>query len=87
MKSPLLLLLALALCVVCAGKAPHSYCNPAIAPFKASDRANTPSQNTALFIGSSSIEHWKTVAADFPEVKVINRGFDGSELGGTSCRP
>jgi lysophospholipase L1-like esterase len=33
------------------------------------------------FIGSSSIEHWKSVAADFPEVKVINRGFGGSEIG------
>jgi lysophospholipase L1-like esterase len=33
-----------------------------------------------LFIGSSSIEHWKSLAADFPETSVINRGFGGSVI-------
>lgn len=81
MKILLTLLLALVSCVVCAGESPHSYWNPAIAAFEASDHANPPPQGAVLFIGSSSIEHWKSVAADFPEVKVINRGFGGSELG------
>jgi lysophospholipase L1-like esterase len=53
---------------------------PAIAAFEAGDRAQPPPQNAVLFIGSSSIEHWKSVTADFPEVPVINRGFGGSEL-------
>jgi lysophospholipase L1-like esterase len=53
---------------------------PAIAAFEAGDRAQPPPKHAVLFIGSSSIEHWKSVAADFPEVPVINRGFGGSEL-------
>lgn len=81
MKILLSLLLAFVSCVACAGESPHSYWNPAIAAFEAADRANPPPQGAVLFIGSSSIEHWKSVAADFPEVKVINRGFGGSELG------
>ncbi len=53
---------------------------PAIAAFEAGDRAQPPPKNAVLFIGSSSIEHWKSVVADFPEVSVINRGFGGSQL-------
>ena len=75
------LLLALVSCAVCADEAPHAYWNPAIAAFEAADRANPPPQGAVLFIGSSSIEHWKSVATDFPEAKVINRGFGGSEIG------
>jgi lysophospholipase L1-like esterase len=33
-----------------------------------------------LFVGSSSIVRWKSLARDFPEVRVVNRGFGGSEL-------
>jgi lysophospholipase L1-like esterase len=33
-----------------------------------------------LFIGSSGIRLWKTLAEDFPELKVINRGFGGSQI-------
>jgi len=33
-----------------------------------------------LFIGSSSITLWKSLAEDFPSVKVINRGFGGSQI-------
>ena len=31
-----------------------------------------------LFIGSSSIRYWTSLASDFPEIPVINRGFGGS---------
>lgn len=48
--------------------------------FEQSDQTNPPPQNAILFIGSSSIRLWKTLAADFPEAKVINRGFGGSEI-------
>lgn len=81
MKILLSLLLAFVPCVVCAAQTNHTYWNSAIAAFEASDRANPPPQGAVLFIGSSSIEHWKSVGTDFPEVKVINRGFGGSELG------
>ena len=33
-----------------------------------------------LFVGSSSIRKWTTVAADFPGIPVINRGFGGSTI-------
>jgi lysophospholipase L1-like esterase len=81
MKVLLSLLLAFVSCIACAAVTPHSYWEPAIAAFEASDRANPPPQNAVLFIGSSSIEHWKSLAADFPELKVINRGFGGSVIG------
>ena len=61
-------------------QAKHAQWDGAIEAFEVSDRANPPPRHAVLFIGSSSIEHWKTVAADFPEVPVINRGFGGSEL-------
>ncbi|MFC3653057.1 SGNH/GDSL hydrolase family protein [Dyella humi] len=81
MKILLSLLLALVPCFACVAQTNHAQWNAAIEAFEASDRANPPPQGAVLFIGSSSIEHWKSVAADFPEVKVINRGFGGSELG------
>ena len=31
-------------------------------------------------MGSSSIRLWKTLAADFPEHRLLNRGFGGSQL-------
>ena len=81
MKILLSLLLALLPCFTCMAQTNHMQWNAAIEAFESSDRADPPPQNAVLFIGSSSIEHWKSVAADFPEVRVINRGFGGSELG------
>jgi lysophospholipase L1-like esterase len=51
-----------------------------IAAFEAKDRTNPPPKDAILFIGSSSIRLWKTLAQDFPEHKVINRGFGGSQI-------
>jgi len=51
-----------------------------ILAFEASDRINPPPKNAILFIGSSSIRMWKTLAKDFPEYRVINRGFGGSQI-------
>jgi lysophospholipase L1-like esterase len=33
-----------------------------------------------VFVGSSSIVNWRTLAADFPGLSVINRGFGGTEI-------
>lgn len=33
-----------------------------------------------VFLGSSSIRMWKSLAADFPERRVLNHGFGGSHL-------
>ncbi|MDF2439061.1 MAG: hypothetical protein JWN98_45 [Abditibacteriota bacterium] len=51
-----------------------------IAAFESEDAQAPPAQNGVLFIGSSSIRGWKTLAEDFPGEVVINRGFGGSQL-------
>lgn len=48
--------------------------------FEAADAQSPPPRGAVLFIGSSSIRYWDTLAQDFPGVPVINRGFGGSEL-------
>lgn len=48
--------------------------------FKKLDSAKFPPKNAILFVGSSSIRKWEDVQDYFPNVKVINRGFGGSEL-------
>ncbi|MFA5193995.1 MAG: C69 family dipeptidase [Verrucomicrobiia bacterium] len=52
----------------------------AILAFEAADKKNPPPQNAILFTGASNIVGWKTLAQDFPEYKVINRGFGGSHI-------
>jgi len=51
-----------------------------IAAFEQADRTSPPPKGGALFIGSSTIRLWKTLDADFPRGRVINRGFGGSEI-------
>ena len=51
-----------------------------IAQFEAADTQNPRAKGGVLFIGSSSIEHWKSLAEDFPGINVINRGFGGSVI-------
>ena len=51
-----------------------------IAAFEASDREQPPKKGGIVFIGSSSIRLWKTLAEDFPRHNVLNRGFGGSEV-------
>ena len=53
---------------------------PEIRAFEAADRASPPPLGGVVFIGSSSIRAWVDVAADFPGVPVLNRGFGGSTL-------
>ena len=51
-----------------------------IAAFEAADKTNPPPANAVVFVGSSSIRMWKSLARDFPEHQVINRGFGGSQI-------
>ena len=51
-----------------------------ILAFEAADLKETPPANANLFVGSSSIRLWKTLATDFPGKKVMNRGFGGSQI-------
>lgn len=48
--------------------------------FVAQDAAHPPKPGGVVFVGSSSIRMWKTLAEDFPGLNVVNRGFGGSEL-------
>src|SRR6266542_6601494 len=52
----------------------------AIAAYEAKDRENPPKPGGMVFIGSSTILRWKTLAEDFPNHNVFNRGFGGSEV-------
>jgi lysophospholipase L1-like esterase len=51
-----------------------------IAAFAAADRAHAPAPHAVLFVGSSSIRLWNTLAQDFPGRAVLNRGFGGSRV-------
>jgi lysophospholipase L1-like esterase len=51
-----------------------------IAAYEAMDHEQPPPQDGVLFIGSSTIRLWKTLAVDFPNHHVLNRGFGGSEI-------
>ncbi len=51
-----------------------------IAAYEAMDRVNPPPRGAVLFIGSSTIRLWKTLESDFPDHRVINRGFGGSQI-------
>ena len=52
----------------------------AIAAFEKADKANPPPKGAILFVGSSTIVRWKTLAEDFPNHKIINRGFGGNQI-------
>jgi hypothetical protein len=50
--------------------------------FKESDAQDPPPSGATLFVGSSSIRRWHgRLAKDFPDRKVIGRGFGGSTMG------
>lgn len=53
---------------------------PAIQKFEAEDQANPPAKGGIVFIGASSFARWTNLAESFPDLKVVNRGFGGSEL-------
>jgi lysophospholipase L1-like esterase len=51
-----------------------------IKAFEKRDLTNPPPKGAILFVGSSSIRKWTTLAKDFPGKLIINRGFGGSEI-------
>jgi hypothetical protein len=49
--------------------------------FSKADKVSPPAACQALFVGSSSIVHWKeTLPSDMAPMPVINRGFGGSHI-------
>lgn len=51
-----------------------------IAAFDANDATNPPLRRPIVFTGSSSIRLWKDLPRDYPGLRVMNRGFGGSQL-------
>jgi len=49
-----------------------------IRQFEASDSASRPAAGGIVFVGSSSFRKWESLAKDFPDLPVLNRGFGGS---------
>lgn len=47
--------------------------------YEEADRKSPPPKGAVLFVGSSSIRMWRTLAADMAPLTVINRGFGGSK--------
>ncbi len=43
------------------------------------DKKNSYPENAILFVGSSSIRFWNTTMS-FPKLRIINRGFGGSQI-------
>ena len=52
-----------------------------ILKFEEYDRAGMPAAGGILFVGSSSVRLWKTVAQDMAPLPVVNRGFGGATIG------
>ena len=61
-------------------KSPGARWEKEIKAFEASDAKNFPPADAAVFVGSSSIRMWKTLAEDFTEFPTVRRGFGGSQL-------
>jgi len=51
-----------------------------IGAFEKADAQAMPPRQGVLFLGSSSIRMWKTLARDFRGIPAINRGFGGSQI-------
>lgn len=78
---PLLLLLLVAAARAQAPTSPKlSQWEPEFSAFEQADRTNPPPKHPILFVGSSSIRLWKTLAQDFKGYPVLNRGFGGSQI-------
>lgn len=51
-----------------------------IRAFERKDLEDPPAAGGVVFVGSSSIRMWKSLAEDFPGHHVLNRGFGGSQI-------
>jgi lysophospholipase L1-like esterase len=51
-----------------------------IRAFEEADRKAPAPEGAVLFVGSSSIRMWDTLQRDFPDVRLVQRGFGGSTL-------
>lgn len=47
--------------------------------YEKADSINPPAKDVILFVGSSTMENWKSLADDFPGKPVLNRGVSGTK--------
>jgi len=85
MSRPIAIILSLLVGTLLARVQQETPANPAhwetaIQAFEAADKASPPPTGGIVFIGSSSIVLWKSLATDFPGMPVLNRGFGGSQI-------
>lgn len=48
--------------------------------FAVEDEANPPRGCESLFVGSSSFRFWFTIQSDFPDRRILKRGFGGARI-------
>jgi lysophospholipase L1-like esterase len=61
-------------------KNPGARFEPEIKAFEEADEKSPPPEHAILFVGASGIKLWKTLEKDFPDHRVINRGFGRSQI-------
>src|SRR4051812_32579621 len=56
---------------------PHNYARwePNVVKLEQQDEKDKPAKGGVMFVGSSTIVKWKTLATDFPDAKPVNHGF------------
>lgn len=87
MKALLRFTLVLSFCLVVvrgalAQDTNHNYAKweKEISAYERQDATNPPAKGSFVFIGSSTVRFWKSLASDYPGLPVVNRGFGGSEI-------
>jgi lysophospholipase L1-like esterase len=80
LRNPLAFIPLFVLLLISATRAADAPFEKDIRAFEAADRKQAPPKDAVLFIGSSTIRFWTSLPTDFPELKVINRGFGGSQI-------
>jgi lysophospholipase L1-like esterase len=75
----LLMILGTAASVAAQEKGPERW-EETIRKFEMKDKEMKPEPGAILFVGSSSIAKWQDVGEYFPEARVINRGFGGTQF-------
>lgn len=53
---------------------------PLVNQYISADSTNMPALGSLLFVGSSSIQGWKSLQEDLSELEVLNRGMGGSHM-------
>jgi hypothetical protein len=57
-----------------------SFWESSIHRFEEEDRVHPPKSGAIVFVGSSSIRFWNTLAEDMAPLDVVRRGFGGSQI-------